>query len=161
MLTNRCFFFANISVPTYIQVPSFLRSSLASVPFRCVHSFIYQWLYSPLLGAGLLQFRNLFTQTVGLLGWVISPSQGHYLRTEQHKHRINSHTDSHASSGIRTHDPSVWAGEASSCLRPHAHCDRPSLCTVAKIQYSDRPKYEINIIQTIILTDTSCILVGC
>jgi hypothetical protein len=25
--------------------------------------------------------------------------------------------------GIRTHDPSVWASEDSSCLRPRDHCD--------------------------------------
>jgi hypothetical protein len=37
----------------------------------------------------LLQFRNLFfTQTVGLLERVISPSQGRYLHTGQHKHRL-------------------------------------------------------------------------
>jgi hypothetical protein len=57
----------------------------------------------------LLQFRNHFAQTVGLLGQVISPSQGLYLHTGQHKHRINTHTDMHALSGIRTHDPSVRA----------------------------------------------------
>jgi hypothetical protein len=39
----------------------------------------------------LLQFGNLFTQTVGLLGRVISPSKGPYLHTGQHKHRINAH----------------------------------------------------------------------
>jgi hypothetical protein len=39
--------------------------------------FFFQWLYSPLLGPGLIfQFLNLFTQTVGLLGRVINPSQG-------------------------------------------------------------------------------------
>jgi hypothetical protein len=32
-----------------------------------------------------------FLQTVGLLGRVISSSQGRYLRTGQHKHRINTH----------------------------------------------------------------------
>jgi hypothetical protein len=32
--------------------------------------------------------------------------------------------DIHASTGIRTHDPSVWAGEDISCLRPCSHCDR-------------------------------------
>jgi hypothetical protein len=31
------------------------------------------------------------THSVGLLGRGISPSQGRYLHTEQHKHRINSH----------------------------------------------------------------------
>jgi hypothetical protein len=32
----------------------------------------------------LIQFYNHFTQTVGLLGRVISPSQGHYVNTGQH-----------------------------------------------------------------------------
>jgi hypothetical protein len=44
-----------------------------------------------------------YTQTVGLLG--ISPSQGRYLHTEQ------THTEIHASSGIRTHDPSFQGGK--------------------------------------------------
>jgi hypothetical protein len=33
----------------------------------------------------------IYTQSVGLLGREISPSQGRYLQTEQHKHRINAH----------------------------------------------------------------------
>jgi hypothetical protein len=40
----------------------------------------------------LIQFRNHFSQTVGLLGRVISPSQGGHLNTRQHKHRINTYT---------------------------------------------------------------------
>jgi hypothetical protein len=40
----------------------------------------------------LIQFSNHFSQPVGLLGWVISPSQGLYLHTEQHKCRINKYT---------------------------------------------------------------------
>jgi hypothetical protein len=32
--------------------------------------------------------------------------------------------DIHASSGVRTHDPSVGACEDNSCLRPCGHCDR-------------------------------------
>jgi hypothetical protein len=48
----------------------------------------------------------LFTQTVGLLGQVISPSQGRYLHTGQYKHKINAHTDVRALSEIRAHDPS-------------------------------------------------------
>jgi hypothetical protein len=42
--------------------------------------------------------------------------------TGQRKHRTNA--DIHASSGTRTHDPSVRAGEDISCLRPRGHCDR-------------------------------------
>jgi hypothetical protein len=61
----------------------------------------------------LLQFRNLsfFTQMVGLFRRVISPSQGRYLHTEQHKHRINENTDIHILSGIRTYNPSIRASE--------------------------------------------------
>jgi hypothetical protein len=33
----------------------------------------------------------IYTQSVGLLGQGISPSQGCYLHTEQHKHRITAH----------------------------------------------------------------------
>jgi hypothetical protein len=72
----------------------------------------------------LLQFRNNFLQTVGLLGRVISPSQGRYLYTGQYKHRINTYTDIHTLRGIQTPDISVQASEDSSCLRPRSHCDR-------------------------------------
>jgi hypothetical protein len=34
----------------------------------------------------------IILQTVGLLGWVISQSQGLYLNRGQHKHRINTYT---------------------------------------------------------------------
>jgi hypothetical protein len=37
-------------------------------------------------------FILIILQTVGLLGRVISPSQGLYPNTGQHKHRINTHT---------------------------------------------------------------------
>jgi hypothetical protein len=52
----------------------------------------YLWLYSPLLGRGRF-FSFLIFYTVGRTPWTgISPSQGLYLHTEQHKHRINAHT---------------------------------------------------------------------
>jgi hypothetical protein len=47
----------------------------------------------------------------------MSPSQGRCLYTGQHKHR-KTYRDIHASSGIRTHDPSIRAGEGNSCPRP-------------------------------------------
>jgi hypothetical protein len=40
----------------------------------------------------LIQFRNHFSHTAGLLGRVISSLQGRYLNTRQHKHRINAYT---------------------------------------------------------------------
>jgi hypothetical protein len=56
-------------------------------------SFIHQWLYSFVGPWPLLQFRNLFTQSVGLLGRVISPSQGPYLHARRHTQdeRAQSH----------------------------------------------------------------------
>jgi hypothetical protein len=60
------------------------------------YSFIHRWLYSPLLGPGLF-FSSViyFTQTVGFLGRMISPSQGRHLHTGQHKHIMNAHTNIH------------------------------------------------------------------
>jgi hypothetical protein len=86
------------------------------------------WLCSPLLGLGRI-FSFLILYTVGrLLGRVISPSQGCYPHTGQHKYRMNAHnTDIHALSGIRTHDPSFRTSEYSSCFRPRGHCDRLKL----------------------------------
>jgi hypothetical protein len=50
------------------------------------------------------RFLELFRHMVGLLGRVISPSQGLYLhRTTQHR---KTRTNIHAESEIRTHDPS-------------------------------------------------------
>jgi hypothetical protein len=95
----------------------------------CYHSFIHQWLCSSSLGPGLFfSLVILSTQTVGLLGRVISPSQGLYLHTGQHKHRKNAQTDIHTLSGIRTHYPSIRAGEHSSYLRPRGQCDRLLYC---------------------------------
>jgi hypothetical protein len=62
----------------------------------------------------LIQFRNHYSQSVGFLGRVISPSQGRYLNTGQKK--THTHTPNiHALSGIRTNDLSVRAREESSC----------------------------------------------
>jgi hypothetical protein len=71
----------------------------------------------------LIRLLSSFTQTVGLLGRGISPPQGRYLHTEQHKHR-KTHTDIHTLSLIQTHDLSVRADEDGSCLRRRGHCVR-------------------------------------
>jgi hypothetical protein len=52
-----------------------------------------------------------YREVVGLLGRLISPV-AKPLPTQD-----NINADIHASSGIRTPDPSVWAGKDSSCLR--------------------------------------------
>jgi hypothetical protein len=59
-------------------------------PSMKIPEFIYLWLYSPCGPWPRVQFLNLYT--VGrTLGRGISLSQGRYLYTVQHKHRINTH----------------------------------------------------------------------
>jgi hypothetical protein len=101
-------------------INSFIHSSMTLQPF------VEPW--------PILQFRNFFYKGDRTLRRVISPSQGHYLHTGQHKHIINAHTDIHALSEIQTHDPNVRANEDSSCLRPPVHCDRlPASSTQGKM----------------------------
>jgi hypothetical protein len=65
-----------------------------------------------------LQFLNQ-GQSVGLLGRVISSSQGLYLYTNTEKHtHTYTNTNIHALSGIRTHGPGFRASEDSARLRP-------------------------------------------
>jgi hypothetical protein len=56
----------------------------------------------------VFQFRNHFSQTIGLLGRVMSLFQGLYLNTGQPNKRIHT-PNIYALSEIRTHDPSVRA----------------------------------------------------
>jgi hypothetical protein len=49
----------------------------------------------------------------------------------------NKHTDHHALSGIRTHDPIVRAGKNSSCLWPRGHCDRREMKLLSSIQRTE------------------------
>jgi hypothetical protein len=84
---------------------------------------VYLWLHSPLLDLGRL-FSFLILYTLGMTPWTgISPLQGHYLRAEQHKHRINANRHP-----CLEWDTNPWSqlrgSEDSSCLRPLGHCDR-------------------------------------
>jgi hypothetical protein len=99
---------------------NFIHSSMALQPF------VGPWL--------LLQFRNLF-YTVGGTPWTSDQFVARPLRTQRATQTQNkrTHTDIHALSGIRTHDPSVRASEGSLCLRPRGHCDRNVIISVGKI----------------------------
>jgi hypothetical protein len=48
-----------------------------------LHPFVGSWPFFSI-------YLYLFIQSIELLGWGISQSQGRYLHTEQHKHRINA-----------------------------------------------------------------------
>jgi hypothetical protein len=78
---------------------------------------IYLWLYSPLLDLGRFFSFLIYTQSVGLLGRGINPSQGRYLHTEQHKQRIHAHRRP------KLEWDSNPRSQRSSELR--GHCDRP------------------------------------
>jgi hypothetical protein len=64
----------------------------------------------------------IYIQSVRLLGRGISPSQGYFLYTEQHIHRINAHRHP-CLEWDSDHDPSVLVGEGGSCLTRSGHCD--------------------------------------
>jgi hypothetical protein len=68
-----------------------LLAIVANIP-EIEHS-IYLSTYSSiaLVDRGRFFSFLIYTQSVGVLGQGISPSQGGYLRTEQHKHRKNAH----------------------------------------------------------------------
>jgi hypothetical protein len=79
--------------------------------------FFFLWLYNPLDLGRFSSFLILYI--VGTAPWTVNLPVARPLPT----HRTNAYT-LYASSGIRTHDPSVRAGEDGSCLGPRGQCDR-------------------------------------
>jgi hypothetical protein len=85
-----------------------------------IHSFIHQWLYSPLLGPGLFFSFVIFFYTDGRTPWTSDQPVARPLPA----HRTAQTQISMPLSGIRTHAPSVRASEDISCLTLPGHCDR-------------------------------------
>jgi hypothetical protein len=109
--------FGRLFHPLYPSVrPSFRLSICQSFYSSC--SKLEHW--APVKRFDSLQFLNLRQQSVGLTGRGNGPSQVHYL----HINTEWTQTNIYASSGIRTHNPSVRAGEDISWLRTCGHCDR-------------------------------------
>jgi hypothetical protein len=75
----------NLSINLYVYLYIYL-----------IYQSIYQSIYLSIYGSASLVgfgrvFQFLYLNTVGRIPWVgISPSQGRYIYTEQHKHRINA-----------------------------------------------------------------------
>jgi hypothetical protein len=116
-----CLYHLNSLMELYINLHKLFKTD----PY--INSFIHSLMaLQPFVGPWpLLQFHNLF-YTGGRTPWtgdqpVARPLPTHRTTQTQNKRR---HTDIHALSGIRTHDPSVRASEDSSCLRAHGPCDR-------------------------------------
>jgi hypothetical protein len=103
------------------------------IKLRIFHKdiFFFLWRYSPNSGLGLPPWNSPFhfslldvRQSVGLLGRVISWSQGLCLYTNTEKHAHTQTSKVHAVSGIQTHDPGFRASEDSARLRPLSYRDR-------------------------------------
>jgi hypothetical protein len=78
-----------------IDIIQFQRNGFNKRPINCLKewkSIFFRWLYSPVGPWPLIFSFIIILQTVGLLGRVISSSQGFYLNIGQHKHRINTYT---------------------------------------------------------------------
>jgi hypothetical protein len=112
--------------------------------------FIYPFLLYRALTVSrfMLLILWIYTQSVGLLGRVIGQSQGLYLNTGHHKHRINAHTPNiHAPSGIGTHGRGVRANEEISCLRPLGYRDRRMRayrgCSIRQQCVSQFPAFDV------------------
>jgi hypothetical protein len=73
---------------TRIKPPSVLLCPPTQIPHALEKLSIYG--STTLVGLGRLFSFLIPTQSVGLLGRRISPSQGRYLHTEPHNHRINA-----------------------------------------------------------------------
>jgi hypothetical protein len=69
----------------------------------------FEWLYSPCGPCPLFSFP-ISSQSIGLLGRVISSSQGLYLNTGLHKHRINTYTDQTSMTEVGF-EPTITAAE--------------------------------------------------
>jgi hypothetical protein len=81
----------------------------------------------PFVGSWPL-FSFLILYTLGRTPWMggIIASQGHYLYTEQHKHRINAYRHP-CLKWDSNQQPPVFKRTKTSCLRPRGHCDRHCL----------------------------------
>jgi hypothetical protein len=83
---QKCFFSPTCSTRVPKNVPFILSDIYLSI-YSCCSHFEHRASVKRFVS---LQFLNL-RQSVGLLGRGISPSQGRYLHTGQHKRRINAY----------------------------------------------------------------------
>jgi hypothetical protein len=100
LVLNKC--------PSQLYPPAF-----ATLIMQGSSYFFFQWIFQPIQGPGLL-FSSLIIFPDGRTPWtndqpVARPLPKHRITQTQNK-RIHT-PNIHALSGIRTHDPSVLAGE--------------------------------------------------
>jgi hypothetical protein len=86
-----CLFHCGVSRRMLVRRMAPLSTLCFQYSFAFTSLFFY-WLYSPLGPWPLLFSFMIILQTLSVLGRVISSSQGLYLNTGQHKHRMNTYT---------------------------------------------------------------------
>jgi hypothetical protein len=85
--------------------------------------FLYFALHSPAyFSSNLILNYGFWRELVAFPGWEISPDARLQL-TQDIKHKEETGTDIHSSSGIRNHVSSVWLGEEISCVKLCCECD--------------------------------------
>jgi hypothetical protein len=98
----------------WIYVKYAFASSNKTTSLLSLLVWLLLWPYASFLSLGSF-FTIVILYMVVMTPWSgISPSQGLRFHTGQHKlnkKNSNSNSDIHASSGIRTHEPSVWTHE--------------------------------------------------
>jgi hypothetical protein len=94
------------------HIPKDTVIEVTTVTFSNIMHFHFSLLYgsTALLGLGCFFSFLIYTQSVGLLGRRISPSQG-AAYTQNDTNTEETNTDIHALSEIVTNDPSVRADE--------------------------------------------------
>jgi hypothetical protein len=114
---------------SHFTLPVLLRQYTEFTLRGSLSLLFFFWRYSPNLGLGLPPWNPPFhfgfldlRQLVGLLGRVISSSQG--TQTQQNANTHIQTLNIHNLSGIRTHDPGFRAREGSACLRQLGYRDR-------------------------------------
>jgi hypothetical protein len=121
------FFFFFLFLLLFLFLFFFLLFSLFLFLFLLFLFFFFFFFYLDGLGllasahSELINFKIWILQTVGRTRWATEQPVAKPLPIQDKA----TQTGRHALSGIRTHDPSVWAGEHISCLRRGGNCNRP------------------------------------
>jgi hypothetical protein len=89
---NQSIYLSNLSI--YLSICLSIQLPIYPSSHPSIHPSIHpSMILQPFVGPWLpFQFLDLFTLSIGLFERGNSPSQGSYLHTGQHKHRINAHS---------------------------------------------------------------------
>jgi hypothetical protein len=117
--STKTFFFCGKAPATFVGLTYSISNVLIFIHAQNFHGnhwskksylhSIYQWVYSPCGPWPVFQSLNLYK--VGRTPWTGDQSFARPTRTHGTTQIQKTQTDIHASSGIRTHDPSLRAGE--------------------------------------------------